>query len=370
MNRTIDRRSFLRLAGASTAAAFTTGLPDSLAQAAASAEVRTAATVGAYYFDGWSGKSSRWPDDPDWQKLNPPTHLTRRMLAEFPERQPVWGWRDDGLEIMEKQIDLAADHGISFFSFCWYWDRDPQKLADQCLHTGLNLFLRARNNHRLKFCLLVANHPPFLLQGVEDWRKAAGHWMPLLTHKQHATVGGKPLLILFNPSNSSAEGIEQLQAAAKAAGLPGLAVAGCGGGDIKVGFTHRTHYNIVPGYAGGSEQHKYAELVAAHKAAWRGSREQPYMPEVTAGWDKRPWEGENGLGQRPGSYFPDRSPEQFGQFLRDAIRWMDEHPEQTTAERMVLVYAWNEFGEGGYIGPTKGDPDGAYLKAIKAAIAR
>jgi hypothetical protein len=271
---------------------------------------------------------------------------------------------------MERQIDLAADHGISFFSFCWYWDRDPRKLADQCLHTGLNLFLRARNNRRLKFSLLVANHPPFLLQGVEDWRKAADHWMPLLTHKQHVTVGGKPLLILFNPSNSSAEGIQQLQAAARAAGLPGVSLAGCGGGDAKVGFTHRTHYNIVPGYAGGSAEHKYAELVAAHKAAWRGSREQPCMPEVTAGWDKRPWEGENGLGQRPGWYFPDRSPEQFGQFLREAIRWMDEHPEQTTAERIVLVYAWNELGEGGYICPSKGDADGAYLKAIKAALTR
>ena len=56
--------------------------------------------------------------------------------------------------------------------------------------------------------------------------------------------------------------------------------------------------------------------------------------------------------------------------MREAIRWMDEHPEQTTAERIVLVYAWNELGEGGYICPTKGDADGAYLKAIKAAITR
>ncbi len=47
---------------------------------------------------------------------------------------------------------------------------------------------------------------------------------------------------------------------------------------------------------------------------------------------------------------------------------MDQHREQTTAERVVLLYAWNELGEGGYLAPTKGDPDGAYLRAIKQVV--
>ena len=118
----------------------------------------------------------------------------------------------------------------------------------------------------------------------------------------------------------------------------------------------------------GSEQHKYAELVAANRAAWGGSRAQPYIPIVTAGWDKRPWEGPTGLKQGAGWYYPDRTPDQFEGFLRDAIAWMDQHPEQTTAERIVLIYAWNEFGEGGYIAPTKGDPDGKYLKALRSVV--
>jgi hypothetical protein len=47
---------------------------------------------------------------------------------------------------------------------------------------------------------------------------------------------------------------------------------------------------------------------------------------------------------------------------------MDQHPEQTTKERLVLIYAWNEFGEGGYIAPTKGDPQGQYLRALKSVV--
>ncbi|MCY2991227.1 MAG: glycoside hydrolase family 99-like domain-containing protein [Planctomycetota bacterium] len=189
------------------------------------------ATVGDYYFDGWAGKSDRWKDDPAWTALNPPTHLTKRMIEEFADREPIWGWRDDSLAIMERQIDLAADHGIAFFAFCWYWNKDPQKLDQDPKHTGLK-------------------------------------------------------------------------------------------------------------------------------------------PTLSVSWDKRPWEGERGLGQKPGWYFPDRTPDQLAAGLESAIAWMDQHPDQTTAERIVLLYAWNEFGEGGYLAPTKGDPEGAYLKAVKQVVER
>ena len=33
-----------------------------------------------------------------------------------------------------------------------------------------------------------------------------------------------------------------------------------------------------------------------------------------------------------------------------------------------MIYAWNEFGEGGFIAPTVGDPDGLYLDAIKSVV--
>ena len=54
--------------------------------------------------------------------------------------------------------------------------------------------------------------------------------------------------------------------------------------------------------------------------------------------------------------------------MQSAVDWLDKHPEQTTKERLVLVYAWNEFGEGGYLAPTKGDPEGRYLKALKSVV--
>lgn len=329
--------------------------------------------IGAYYFDGWAGRNkSATATDPAWAK-HAPTHLTRRMIDEFPEREPVWGWRDDSQEIMERQIDLAADHGVAFFAFCWYWHDNGQGINEKGImedpkHSSLNLFLKAKNNHRLKFCLLVANHAGYEINGAENWKQAGEFWLPYLKHKQHLTISGKPLIIIFSSQGGDKEGFAAMQETARKAGLPGLAIAGCAAAPPERGFTHRTHYNVVPGYAAGSEEHKYAELATANRAQWKGDPAQPYIPIMTAGWDKRPWEGPAGLNQKAGWYYPDRTPEQFADFLREAIGWMDKHPDQTTEERLVLVYAWNEFGEGGYIAPTKGDPDGKYLKAVRSVV--
>ena len=68
------------------------------------------ATVGAYYFEGW------YNDTPGTLAA----FANAELRNDFPEREPIWGgglWRGDTVEIMEQQIDLAADHGIAFFSF-------------------------------------------------------------------------------------------------------------------------------------------------------------------------------------------------------------------------------------------------------------
>lgn len=68
--------------------------------------------IGAYYFDGWAGNNKKVNEK--WAQ-NAPTHLTKELALTFNSRQPIWGWRDDKLEIMEKQIDIAAKNGIDFF---------------------------------------------------------------------------------------------------------------------------------------------------------------------------------------------------------------------------------------------------------------
>ena len=66
---------------------------------AGSPKNKKSATIGVYYFDGWSGQNNRTrlggvrADEP-WAK-DAPSHLTKRFVEEFSGREPVWGWRND-----------------------------------------------------------------------------------------------------------------------------------------------------------------------------------------------------------------------------------------------------------------------------------
>ena len=84
------------------------------------------ATVGAYYFDGWNGVTSQH-------------HITKLLKTEFADRKPVWGWKADTVEIMQKQIDYCADHDIAFWAFDWYYPEGETKTTP--LNNALGLLL-------------------------------------------------------------------------------------------------------------------------------------------------------------------------------------------------------------------------------------
>ncbi len=347
---------------------------------AAAQEARPCVKLGAYYFAGWAGKSAFDDGMPEnaWAK-GMPTHYTKKLATEFAGRRPLWGWRDDTRELMERQIDLAADHGVAYFSFCWYWhdNKGPLNLtavdADP-KHVPMQLFMQARNNQRMEFCLLVANHGGYEITGLAAWKQAADYWIGLFKHPRYLRIDGKPLLTIFSPRGANKEGLAYLQEAARKAGFPGVAVACCGSGTPAEGYALKTHYNVTPPGTWGSKQsvgYPYQKLVEANLKAWQGTAEQPYIPVVTQGWDRRPWEGLGGLGPKGSTvswYYEKGTPEAFGGMLTKMVQWMDAHPAQVTKDRLALIYAWNEIGEGGWLVPCKEDPDGAYLKAIRRVV--
>lgn len=345
-----------------------------LATAALAAEPAMRAKIGAYYFDGWSGDTNQ-------------IHLTDRLKTEFAAREPIWGWLDDTLPIMEQQIDLAADHGIAFFAFCWYWPEGENKQTP--LNNALELYLRAKNASRLEFCVLVANHGGFRI-GPKDWEAVTDKWIELFRRPEHVRVDGKPLLIFFSArelKNSfggpagTRKALDRLREKAVAAGLKGVCVAGCctpgpeyGWDNLDelaaCGFDVFTGYNYPgAGAKPGVKQQTFASLIAGHEGIWEMFAKKtkvPYVPAVTSGWDMRPWERKDLPPQRQSIYYPDRTPTAVGEMVAKAIEWLDRRPDRTVRERLVLVYAWNENGEGGYLTPTKAEGD-VYLRAVEAA---
>jgi hypothetical protein len=335
--------------------------------------------LGAYYFGGWSGRSRYDDGTPEhaWAK-GMPTHISKKLTTQFAGRTPIWGWRDDAPGVMEQQIDLAADNGISFFAFDWYWHDNKGPINIQAIqrdpkHHAMYQFMKAKDNNKMEFCLLVANHTGSEIIGEDAWRQAADYWITLFKHPRYLRVDGRPLIIIFSPGEGNVAGLDYLQKAAREAGFPGVAVAGCGdAGKPEYGYDLKTDYGIHGGYGRPSEKHDFHEIIDECLKRWNesGSQEQPYIPLLTVGWDRRPWEAPDGLGKGAVSswYFTGRSPKLLGSFMEKLVQWMDGHPKQITKDRLALLCAWNEMGEGSWLVPCKDDPHGAYLKAIKQVV--
>jgi len=121
-----------------------------------------------------------------------------------------------------------------------------------------------------------------------------------------------------------------------------------------------------------SEKHAFQEIMDANQKAWRAVPGQPVIPLATQGWDRRPWEAKNGEGFANGVdvswYFEKATPAQFEELLTRLAVWMEANPAAVTRDRLAIIYAWNEIGEGGWLVPCREDPDGAYLKAIRKVV--
>ena len=322
------------------------------------------ATVGAYYFEGW------YHDTPQ----SVAAFANAELRNSYPEREPIWGgglWRGDTVEVMEQQIDLAADHGIAFFSFDWYWYGSAFATANDGINSGLYNFMQASNRDRMQFNINIVDAGPTTIDSDAEWRQVADMLLPFLSDSQYLRVGGNPLVTNFNAAGMTQTNYNYFQQIASAAGISEVEFAANVAGSTSL-YTHLTRYNAVPGWGAGEVEMPYQSLTdyvegndTWAQGIWKteSGGAQSYIPTVMTGWDARPWN------TPPTWYFnPTRTPQAVAAHLQEAIDWIDDNPALATPERLGMLFAWNEFGEGGYIAPTLGDPNGLYLDAIKSVV--
>ncbi len=310
--------------------------------------------VGVYYFPGWRS-AGQWAP-----------------ITRFPERKPVLGWyREGDPQVADWHIKWAVEHGITFFVYDWYWVQGARQL-EHALHEG---YFQSRYRQYLQFCLLWANHNPPNTSSHEDCLAVTRYWIEHYFHRpEHLQIDGKPVMIIFSPYRLRADmGSEAVRRAFDAmreecirSGLRGLYLIACVGGTGEAQIAAREGYDAVTAYnwphlgvVGDARRAPFDTLIEGYRQQWQNIVQNspvPLLPPVSGGWDSRPWHGQDAL-VRYG-----RTPDKFKRHLQDALHFLQSYPRHVVP--MILIEAWNEWGEGSYIEPHKEFGFG-YLDAVR-----
>ncbi len=325
-------------------------------------------TIGVYYFPAW-GKGSRF-----WNELTarPGTRTPGKVWSE---REPLSGFDYDGNspEIMQQHIQWAADHGLDFIAFEWWWldEGKPRTVPFRDVpstEAAIQNFLKAPNRNRLKFCLFWANIWMPIPCTREVFRKAVAYWLDnFFSNPQYLTIDGQPVVFIFVPSKLE-QGARASRTTVRAyfaearemavkRGLKGIYFVACANAIEHLvtrhipqeGYSAISAFHYGRGFSGRFERGgfptTYEELLAGYRQSWNWILKNsplPYLVPMSAGLDKRP---------AGGTTVATSTPESFETMLRAGKEVMDRYPEKT--KRTGVICAWNEFTEGAYIEPTK-----------------
>jgi hypothetical protein len=326
--------------------------------------------LGAYYFDGWTGLTQ---------------HITDDLKADFPERKPKWGWITSTPSIIKAQINEASKHGISFFSFCWYYNKsDSLNVKKEPLNRALDLFLKAPNRSKLSFNLLVANHDGSRI-GPRDWEFVTSLWIDYFKNSRYLNVNGRPLITIFDFKDLISKfgskelvkvALERFKEKARLRGLPGANVAACiSGGLADAAIACDCGFDILTAYNNHNEGFLNKKLVvpidsltAANIRVWNTFKSQtlPYIPAVTINWDVRPWGIFNKTNLTSARYEGFSNTSVYNQ-VNAVKEWLIQNSSKATDQQVAVIYAWNEYGEGAWLTPSA-NSNTNYLRSVKKAL--
>ena len=343
------------------------------------------------------GREKLWPDGMgEWEVIK---KGDPRFEGHYQPRQPLWGYElDNDPKVVEKWIDVATDHGVNVFVYDWYWYEGGPYL-EGALNDG---FLKARNNEKMQFYIMWANHDvkynywnvhrykdntDILWNAKVDWenykiivdRVIKQYFM----RPNYFKINGEPVFSIFSIGkllesfNNSAEdarkALDYFRAEVKKAGFPGLHIQwNQGGGSVMseeaaarfAGNVKTMGFNSVAMYNMGGTNEDYI-VYGSNSIKIREQMDTildvPVFPCVSIGWDDTPRFPAKGM-KNVVHYH--NTPQSFAALLAKAKKYADNHPEQP---KLITINAWNEWVEGSYLLPDMLNGFG-YLEAVKEVI--
>ncbi|WBK01965.1 glycoside hydrolase family 99-like domain-containing protein [Methylocystis parvus OBBP] len=293
-------------------------------------------------------------------------------------------------DVMARQFELARHFGVQGFCFHYYWF-GGKRLLERPVET---LLASKDESLNFPFCLCWANenwtrrwdgaeHEVLMKQdhSDEDHERVFDDLLRYFRDPRYIRIDGKPLVVVYRPLIvTNVEKMAEIwRRKAAEAGLPGIylvATTAFGFSDpLSIGFDALVqfppHAVSVPEITAEVELfnsdfqgcvYDYRETVDAYLEILDETLEREkkfaYFPGVMTAWDNVARK------QSRGHVFHNASPREFHRWLSAANNFSRKYND--SAERLVFVNAWNEWGEGTYLEPDR-KFGYAYLWAVAAS---
>lgn len=306
-----------------------------------------------------------------------------RFPGHYQPKQPMWGYEmDNDPVVVEKWIQTALAYGVNTFIYDWYWF-DHYPYLESALNDG---FLKAPSNQKMEFFIMWANHNVkhnywnYHKWGDDESLLWTGDIDPADFPKivdrvinqyfvlpNYTKINGCPVFAIFSTDlfvksfgteEKAVEAMEYMREKVRQAGFPDMHYMMMDGGGFPFNEKNKERvdkrmflkpdswalYNM-----GGfdTDYMKHCQNAMDFRADWDKYMDIPLFPTVSIGWDdtpRFPAKGENDVTRF------NHSPEAFKNYLFEAKKYADEHPEQP---KFVMINAWNEWVEGSYLLPDR-----------------
>ena len=331
--------------------------------------------VGAIRWDAWHGNKSGVGRAVEISLGPKQWHYRVPFFGEIlsDTEVAIRGYTQD---IVDKEIAYAHQAGLDYWAFGFY-DANLPSIVE-----ARNLYLASRHKADISFCLWSGPDGLAATQNVQ-------RIVQLMREPTYQKVAGnRPLFYLgfvddkWQKILSEHQGVDGLRRLAQQAGLgnPYLVLMDFRPEKGKkiadaLGFDAISTYSCAGNGCGAP----YAALAEHVEKFWDQCKAAGahVVPIVMTSADRRPrvehpvpWE----TYQKPGvgieKYYEAPTPAELSTHLEHALSWIRNNPDITPA-KAVIIYAWNENDEGGWLIPTKDDAgrlDESRIQAVSRVL--
>jgi hypothetical protein len=327
--------------------------------------------VGAIRWDAWTGGEVTRAVE---KTLGPEKyHFRLPWFAKVTGKDSV---QIDGSSpsIMDQEIDYAEQAGLDYWAFVLYPDSSPLSVA-------LKNYLKSGSRKKINFSIILMNSQLFA-KDEANWIKERDRAIALLKEPGYQTVlNNRPLVFVFELSENYVRFDDFRNSATKAGLNPYYVYMGW---SPAYDFDQQSPkgFDAVSAYAyayknstSNVSKIPFLNLVKLVEDWWMDAKSSAssqikYVPFVTTGWDPSP-RRDNPVPWitplDPKSIFPQTaSPDEIADHLQKALGFVRENSNLCQANA-VIIYAWNEFDEGGWLAPTwtsSGIPETDRIQAL------